>query len=68
LPGIYAAVRREFAGLSGTGLPRQVKEVYDFRNTYIAHQKLELTEVVRTRDALREWIRTLVSLHEAASR
>lgn len=68
LPGIYGAVRKEFSGLAATGLPKQVKEVYDFRNTYIAHQKQELTEVVRTRDALREWIRTLVSLHEAASR
>jgi len=67
LPGIYAAVRKEFSGLSATGLPKEVKEVYDFRNTYIAHQKGELTDVATTREALREWIRTLVTLHEAAS-
>jgi type III restriction enzyme len=67
LPGIYAAVRKQFAGLAATGLPKQVKEVYDFRNTFIAHQKQELTEVARTREALREWILTLVALHDAAS-
>jgi len=64
LPGIYAAVRKEFSGLAATGLPKQVKEFYDFRNTYIAHSKSELTEVELTRHALREWIRTLVALHK----
>lgn len=68
LPGVYAHVRNQFKGLSKTGLPMQVREVYDFRNTYVAHQKGgELTDVAATREALREWIGVLVALHRAVS-
>jgi type III restriction enzyme len=66
-PGIYAAVRKRFADLAATDLPKQMKDVYDFRNTYIAHQKAELTDIARTREALREWIGALVGLHRAIS-
>jgi len=31
LPGIYAAVRKEFSSFAATGLPQQVKEVYASR-------------------------------------
>ena len=65
LPGVYSAVRKRFASLAGTPLPERVKRVYDFRNTYIAHEKGELTDVAETRKALREWIETLVGLHGA---
>lgn len=65
LPGVYSAVRRGFPDLSATGLPKQVREAYDFRNTYIAHQKKELTDVSLAREALREWIALLVALHQA---
>lgn len=68
LPGIYAHVRKQFAGLAKTNLPMQVREVYDFRNTYVAHQKGgELTDVGATREALREWIGVLVELHRVMS-
>jgi type III restriction enzyme len=67
LPGIYAGVRTRFAGLATTSLPRQVKSMYEFRNTYIAHQKGELTDLARTRVALREWIGVLEALHRAVS-
>lgn len=67
LPGIYGGVRRQFAGLAKTELPKQVKDIYEFRNTYIAHQKEELTDLVRAKNALREWIAALVALHRAVS-
>ncbi len=67
LPGIYAAVRGRFAAMSGTGLPKRVREVYDFRNTYIAHEKVVLKDAATTREALGQWIDTLVALHEAAA-
>ncbi len=65
LPGIYGGVRRGFAGLSKTDLPKRVKEFYDFRNTYIAHQKAELVDPIVAREALRAWIDVLVALHVA---
>lgn len=64
-PGIYGAVRARFRELAGSDLPRHVSDVYDFRNTYIAHAKQELTGVDETHDALSEWIGTLVALHQA---
>lgn len=65
LPGVYAAIRARFASLTGTGLPMLVRETYDFRNAYIAHAKQELTDLEVTRKALREWIQTLIALHDA---
>lgn len=65
LPGVYAAIRSRFGGLTGSGLPMLVRETYDFRNSYIAHEKRELTDLEATRKALREWIQTLVALHDA---
>lgn len=38
-----------------------------FRNTYIAHQKEELTDLAMTKNALRGWIAVLVALHRAVS-
>ena len=67
LPGIYGAVRERFKALAGTDLRRRVREVYDFRNTYVAHEKRELTDVGATRGALTLWIQALVDLHTAIS-
>jgi type III restriction enzyme len=66
-PGIYASVRARFSRLATTSLPKQVKSMYEFRNTYIAHQKGDLTDLDRTRVALREWIDVLDALHRAVS-
>jgi type III restriction enzyme len=65
LPGIYSAVRARFGGLARTDLSGHVGQVYQFRNTYVAHQKRELDDAVVARGALREWILTLVELHQA---
>lgn len=67
LPGIYSAVRGRFSDLAQTGLPKRVRETYDFRNTYIAHHKKDLTDAATTRTALGGWIETLVALHNAIS-
>jgi type III restriction enzyme len=65
LPGIFAGARTRFNKLAITTLPKQLKSMYEFRNTYIAHQKAELTDLARAREALREWIDVLVALHHA---
>jgi len=67
LPGIYQAVRLRFADFATSDLPRSVKGIYDFRNTYVAHEKRELTDGQETAEALKEWIRALVLLTKAAS-
>jgi len=48
-------------------LPKRVKEVYDFRNTYVAHEKRELADVAKAREALSLWIQALVALHSAVA-
>lgn len=63
-PGVFTAIRAQFAPLLSTDLPQLVHAFYDFRNTYIAHAKSELTDPEATREALALWIRTLTSLHE----
>lgn len=65
LPGVFASVRAQFAGLAKTELPTLVKNFYDFRNTYIAHAKAELSDRVKARVALGLWVRTLMALHGA---
>ncbi len=66
LPGVFATVRTKFAPLSKTEMPKLVKGFYDFRNTYIAHARAELTDAAKAREALGHWVRTLLALHEAA--
>jgi type III restriction enzyme len=55
-PGVLDAVRERFADLAGSDLPGLITEVYEFRNTYIAHAKAELTDRPQAEDALRRWI------------
>lgn len=64
--GIFTSVRTRMSDLSKTKLPELVKQSYDFRNTYIAHEKSEqLTDVEQTRQALGNWVETLTTLHAA---
>jgi type III restriction enzyme len=66
--GILAAVRTRFDDLAGTDLAALLGDVYDFRNTYIAHVKADLTARDEAEAALRRWIELVVHLHEAAER
>ena len=66
LPGIFTSVRTRMSDLSKTKLPKLVEQSYDFRNTYIAHEKSgQLTDVEQTRQALGHWVETLTTLHAA---
>lgn len=68
--GLFASIRRNFQDLRGNGLSKLVADVYEFRNTYIAHQDKELKDVKATREALKAWIGLIVwleSLFEAGS-
>ena len=63
LPGIFTSIRSRFADLAKTNLGDLVSGVYDFRNDYIAHQNKELTYESMTRQALKDWVETLIQLH-----
>ncbi len=63
LSGIFASIRSRFSDLTKTDLQQKVQQVYEFRNTYIAHQDTELTDVEKTRLALQTWVTTLQALY-----
>jgi type III restriction enzyme len=65
LPGIFSTIRKHFRDLSGSPLRDLVQRVYEFRNTYIAHQKAELTDPATTKDALRIWIEAMGAANTA---
>ncbi|MBI2439742.1 MAG: hypothetical protein HYV35_00025 [Lentisphaerae bacterium] len=66
--GIFEFIRRNFRDFRATGTLKSLKEVYDFRNTYVAHQDVELRDVATTRDALKKWIALLLLLHPRSVR
>jgi len=60
--GVFESIRRCFGDLCADGLLELLAEVYDFRNTYVAHQEKELKDVEETRKALKKWIELVVWL------
>ena len=65
LSGLFTSIRKRFADLANTNLQRVLEEVYEFRNTYIAHEKKDLTDAETTRTALHRWVDGLQSLYAA---
>jgi type III restriction enzyme len=67
LGGVFKSVRTRFADIAQTDLRGLVQGMYDFRNTYIAHEKAELTDAAVTRTALRDWVTALWRLQSVRS-
>jgi type III restriction enzyme len=65
LPGVFSSVRARFSDLAPTGLKDLVSQVYEFRNTYVAHAKQDLTDIDVTRKALQLWADVLAKLQAA---
>jgi len=65
LPGIFASVRKRFGDLANSKLKALATRIYDFRNTYIAHEKAELTSAEAARAAVTTWIEALAILSAA---
>lgn len=64
LTGVFASVRSQFRFSGGRDLLASLQGLYDFRNTYVAHQEHELTDAVLAKRELRNWIGTLERLTE----
>ncbi len=60
--GVFESIRKNFRDLRGTELLQLLREVYDFRNKYVAHQDEELKDAAVARAALKKWIELVVML------
>lgn len=65
ISGIFENVSKNFAKFNGSQLGDQVNSIRAFRNSYIAHQEKELTDIVLARNELRNWISGLATIYNA---
>jgi len=65
--GVFECIRRNFRDFRAAGILKLLTEVYDFRNTYVAHQDAELKDIEETRAALKKWVTLIVLLNSKAS-
>lgn len=67
LPGVFTSIRTRLAALARPALIELLGRFYEFRNTYVAHAKQELTDAATTREGLKTWIATLLALYDAVA-
>ena len=60
--GVFESIRGNFRDFRGGGLLALLGDVYEFRNTYVAHQDKDLKDVEEARKALKQWIGLTVQL------
>lgn len=65
IDGVFAAVREAFRITGGRQLLSDIKRVYDFRNTRIAHQEDPLDDAELAEKELVHWMETLSKLASA---
>jgi type III restriction enzyme len=53
--GVFESIRQGFSKFNETDLYDTVKIITDFRNTYIAHQEKELTDIELAKEGLKAW-------------
>jgi len=63
--GVFEAVKQYFSKINESDLYDIVKSIYDFRNTYIAHQDKELTDIKTTKEGLAHWVQGLCKIYFA---
>lgn len=61
--GVLEAVKKSFSKFNQTDLYDTVKGIYDFRNTYIAHQDKELTDIKTAKEGLAHWVQGLYKIY-----
>ena len=63
ITGVFEAIKNTFKVKGATDLLTVVTNINDFRNTYVAHQEKELTDVNLTREQLEKWIAGLYYIY-----
>src|SRR3990167_2040063 len=61
--GVFEAVKQYFSKIRSEELYDIVKSIYDFRNTYIAHQDKELTDIKIAKEGLAHWVQGLYKIY-----
>lgn len=59
--GVFRAVKKRLGIDAGKNLFDAVQAVNSFRDTYVAHQMKELTDVAVSEENLKHWVRTLAA-------
>ncbi|MEW6110022.1 MAG: DEAD/DEAH box helicase family protein [Nitrospirota bacterium] len=63
--GVFGAVKQSFSKFNETDLYDTVKAMTDFRNSYVAHQDKELTDIKTAREGLALWVQGLYKVYFA---
>ena len=63
--GIFETIKQRFATLATKEFVKEVEKINSFRNSYIAHQEQELSDVAQAREALKEWSKGLYDIWKA---
>jgi type III restriction enzyme len=53
--GVFDTIKKRFGGIATKEFVKQIERISAFRNTYIAHQEQELSDVSEAREALKQW-------------
>ena len=65
IEGVFLAIKSEFGGGGNKDLLNIAQSVNTFRNTYVAHQDKELTDIEESLKNLKLWIEALTAFSEA---
>ncbi len=63
--GVFEAVIEAFLEYVKQGLLQTISQITDFRNKYVAHQEMELTDPTIASDGLKMWVNGLLKLYIA---
>jgi len=63
--GIFDAIKQTFSKFNETDLYAIVKAMTDFRNSYIAHQDKELTDIKIAKEGLAHWVHGICKIYFA---
>ncbi len=63
--GVFKAIKQSFSKFNNSDLYDSVQQITNFRNSYIAHQEKELTDINTVREGLISWITGIYKIYFA---
>ncbi len=61
--GVFASITKRFSLFGEPDFYQMIEELRDFRNTYVAHQEKDLTDIDMAHAALIKWIGGLLRIY-----